>query len=203
MKNDFVLNTNRQKMSFTGIRDIDTEILLKLNDVEICKVFTLNKYFNQLYEDDTFWYRRIINKIEKMKRDNFSKVKTLKNITVSSARIREMQKYFGFDKLKHLNNFLNKLPVNALYQEYFVFDRNKDDVIERLYGINAQKFPEYIDRQKLIYELRRNYTIDSYKLINNLNKLQYKSFSFNLNLKMTNTRLNPELFEVFQKMGIF
>ncbi len=203
MKNDFILKYKQTKMSFTGIRDIDREILLKLTDIEICKIFTMNKYFNRLCEDDTFWYQRIINKIEKVKRDNFLKVKTLENITVSAARIREMQKYFGFDKLKDLNNFLNKFPVNALYQEYFNFDRNIDKGIELLYGINAQIFPEYIDRQKLTYVLRRNYTLDSYKLINNVNKLQYKTFSFNLNLKMTNSKLPQDQFETFQKMGIF
>ncbi len=192
-------------MSFTGIRDIDIEILLKLNDVEICKVFTLNKYFNRLCEDDIFWYQRIINKIEKVKRDNFSKVKTLKNIEVSAVRIREMQKYFGFDKLKHLNNFLNKLPINAIYQEYFnfIFHR-KDDRINRIYGIDVytHKFPEYIDRQKLIYELRRNQTINMYRPVNDSGKIEYKSFSFNLPVK-GNGRIIPEFFGVFQKLGIF
>ena len=188
------------------MRDIDIEILLKLNDVEICKVFTLNKYFNQLYEDDTFWYRRIIYKIEVVKRDNFSKVKNLKNVEVSAARIREMQKYFGFDKLKHLNNFLNKLPINAIYQEYFNFNFNhtKDDRINQIYGIDVytHEFPEYIDRQKLIYELRRNLTINIYKPVNDSGKLQYKSFSFNLPVK-GNGRIGPEFFELFQKLGIF
>ncbi len=191
-------------MSFTRIRDIDIEILLKLNDVKICKVFTLNKYFNRLCEDDTFWYQRIINKIEKLKHDNFSKVKTLKNIAVSPARIREMQKFFGFDKLKHLNHFLNKLPLNALYQEYFDFNRTKDDRINQIYGIDVytHKFPEYIHIQKLIYELRRNLTINIYKPVNDSGKLHYKSFSFNLPVK-GNGRIRSEFFELFQKLGIF
>ena len=192
-------------MSLTGIRDVDIEILLNLTDSELPQVCAVNKYVNSICEDDKFWYRRIINKISKVKEYNFSKVKGLGDIPITADRIREMQKYFGFEKLKDLNNFLNKLPVNALYQEYFSFDFNRDERINQIYEIDMHRdiFPEYIDQQKLIYTLRRNYIINNYKLLNNSNKLQHKSFSFNLPVKERGTRINPELFEVFQKMGIF
>ena len=119
-------------MSLTGIRDIDIEILLKLNDIELCKVFTLNKYINNLYESNDFWYRRIINRISTTKKYNFSRIKTLHNIEITAERVREMQKYYGIDKLKGFNYFLNKLPENALYQDYFAFD-NHDDSINNIY----------------------------------------------------------------------
>ena len=82
-------------MSLTGMRDVDIEILLNLDDSELPQVCAVNKYVNQLCEDDKFWYRRIINKIEKVKQDNFSKVKTLKNIHITADRIREMQNTTG------------------------------------------------------------------------------------------------------------
>ncbi len=191
-------------MSLTGIRDVDIEILLNLDDNELPRVCAVNKYVNSICEDDKFWYRRIINKIEKVKQDNFSKVKNLTNIAITADRIREMQKYYGFKKLKDLNNFLNKLPVNALYQEYFYFDFNGDTLINDIYGIdiNTHILPEYIDRQKLIYEMRRNFTIYNYKLVNNLNRQEYKSFSFNLPAqKKGNHIINS--FKIFQKLGIF
>ena len=191
-------------MSLTGIRDVDIEILLNLDDGELPRVCAVNKYVNQLCEDDKFWYRRIINKIEKVKEYNFSKVKGLGDMLITGERIKEMQKYYGFEKLKDLNNFLNKLPVNALYQEYFYFDFNGDTLINDIYGIDIHThiLPEYIDRQKLIYEMRREFAINTYKLIDNLNRQEYKSFSFNLPAKKKGKH-SINAFKIFQKMGIF
>lgn len=58
-------------MSFTGIRDIDREIFSKLGDVDLVKLFTIDK--NTFYKtcDDAFIKRRLQKypKVEKLKRE--------------------------------------------------------------------------------------------------------------------------------------
>ena len=56
---------------------------------------------------DEWKYRKIVKKFGEM--------------PISVQRIREMQRYFGFEKLKYLNNFLDKLPENSLYEKIYIF----------------------------------------------------------------------------------
>ncbi len=86
-------------MSLTGIRDVDIEILLNLDDSELPRVCSVNKYVNKLCEHDDFWYRRIINKISKVKEYNFSQVKGLIDIPITGERI------FRFRKVKRIKQF--------------------------------------------------------------------------------------------------
>ena len=83
-------------MSLTGVRDVDMNIILQLEDRELPRVCAVNKYVNEICESDAFWYRRLINRITKVRDDNFSKYKKLKIIDVTGDRIREMQKFFGY-----------------------------------------------------------------------------------------------------------
>lgn len=191
-------------MSLTGIRDVDIEILLNLDDSELPRVCAVNKYVNSICEHDDFWYRRIINKIGKVKEDNFSKVKNLANIEITGKRVREMQKYFGFDKLKEFNNFLNKLPLNALYPEYMVFDKN-DDYINIVYGMNIHThvFPKYINKEELIYDVRRSFTISRYEPISKGNEFRIASFLFGLVPVKRLISITDENFKTFQNLEIF
>lgn len=186
-------------MTLTGIRDIDIEILLKLDDLDIFHISIVNKYMNMICENNNFWYKKIINKIEKTKRDNFSKVKNLDSIDIIAERIREMQKYFGFENLKRLNYFLNRIPVNALYQEYYKFENDRNINIIYQTDINTHTFPKYINREELIYELRRSYAINRYKP-DKKKEFKFKYYSFNLSPIVVTYNIT---FETFQKMGIF
>ena len=190
-------------MSLTGIRDVDMQILLNLDDSELPRVCAVNKYVNKLCEHDDFWYRRIINKIEKAKEYNFSKVKGLIDITITGERINEMQEFFGFEKLKELNDFMNKLPRNSLYQLYVVFNKKYDDEINAIYKVNihTRELPKYIDRKELIYELRRSFTLNNYKPIDDENVFNYESFIFRLIPSSAQTKLSG--FEKLKKMGVF
>ncbi len=187
-------------MSLTGIRDLDMQILLNLNDSELPRVCAVNKYVNKLCEHDDFWYRRIMNKIAKAKEYNFSKVKGLIDMIITGQRIKEMQEFFGFAKLKELNNFMNKFPINSLYQVYVIF-KDYDDSINSVYKINihTEEFPKYIDRKELIHELRRNFSINFQKPIDNENNFQFESFSFNLVPRLTAT----SVFDTLKMMGVY
>ncbi len=187
-------------MSLTGIRDIDIQILLKLEDSELPRVCAVNKYVNKLCEHDDFWYRRIMNKIAKAKEYNFSKVQGLIDIPITGQRIKEMQEFFGFEKLKELNEFMNKLPRNSLYQVYVIF-KDYDDSINSTYKINihTEEFPKYINRKELINELRRNFAINFQKPIDNKNSFQFESFSFSLVPRITST----PVFDTLKIMGVY
>ena len=84
-----------------------------------------------------------------------------------------MQRYFGFENLDELSNFLNKLPINSLYLEYAIFPDN-DQSINITYDIDIhnQIFPDYINRQQLIYALRRKFSLGKYVPIGDQNRFE-------------------------------
>jgi hypothetical protein len=52
-------------MAFTGIRDVDLEILSKLDDSELGKMCGTDKYFRNLCKNDDFWRNRTIKRFGK------------------------------------------------------------------------------------------------------------------------------------------
>ena len=45
--------------SFSGIKDVDREILLAMSDEDLLKSCSLNKYLFNVVCDDNFFYRRL------------------------------------------------------------------------------------------------------------------------------------------------
>ena len=58
-------------MSLIRIRDVDMNIILQLKDSELPAVCSVNKYVNEISESDAFWYRKLLNRITKV-RDRIS-----------------------------------------------------------------------------------------------------------------------------------
>lgn len=54
---------NKDNTHFTGIYDVDLEILLNLEDKDLANLCQTNKYFHRLCREDVFWQRRIARKI--------------------------------------------------------------------------------------------------------------------------------------------
>jgi len=187
-------------MSLTGIRDIDIEIILKIDEKELPKMYLVNKYINKICQSDDFWYKKIINKIVAAKKDNFSKVKELTDIEVTGKRIKQMKEFFGFQSLRELNDFLNLANSKAPYQIYYEFDRpNFQNAIKTIYGdLNEIKLPKYINRDELVYEIKRNYVITKYPHIYNVDSFAYKSFIFNLSPFFPSYSVTN--FEIFKKL---
>ena len=48
--------------SFSGIKDVDREILLSMDDGDLLKTCSLNKYLFETVCDDNFFYRRLLSK---------------------------------------------------------------------------------------------------------------------------------------------
>ena len=130
-------------MSLTGIKDVDMNIILQLEDSDLPRVCAVNKYVNEICQSDAFWYKRLINRIAKVKDINLSNYKELEIIDINGERIREMQRFFGLKSLKELNIFLNELPPNAAYLAYHGFPF-VDQEIEEMYKFNEADLPKYI-----------------------------------------------------------
>ena len=179
----------------TGIKDIDIKIILYLEDISNIRM--TNKYFQKICESDVLWYQILINKINLVKKDNFSKKKNLQNMEVTGTRIKEMQTYFGLKNLKELDNLLNKIPKNAIYLEYYEF--NRDENINEIYKIKTIKLPKCVNFTELLFELRRSCFVNYYNAdINNNNKIPFEEF-FGMKI---NRVLKDEFFEAYKILGI-
>ena len=185
-------------MSLTGIKDVDMNIILQLEDSDLPRVCAVNKYVNEICESDAFWYRRLINRITKVRDDNLSKYKKLIIIDVTGERIREMQRFFGYKSLKELNMFLNELPPNAVYLLYYEF-QYLDGLITETYDFNPENIPAYINRVELQYDLRREVAKSPY-LANTTRRIPYVTFRFEL--RPRGKRLKVEIYDAYKSMGI-
>jgi len=179
----------------TGIKDIDIKIILYLEDISNIRM--TNKYFQKICESDVLWYQILINKIDLVKKDNFSKKKDLENMEVTGTRIKEMQTYFGFKNLKELDNLLNKIPKNAIYLEYHFFDHDKN--IYEIYNLKTIKLPKCVNFTELLFELRRSCFVCRYKIDINFNgKIAFEEF-FGMKL---NRVLKDEYLEAYKLLEI-
>ena len=186
-------------MSLTGIRDVDMNIILQLEDHDLPRVCAVNKYVNEICESDAFWYRRLINRITKVRDDNLSKYKKLIIIDVTGERIREMQRFFGLKSLKELNMFLNELPPNAVYLAYYFFYKF-DEILKNAYNtFNETHLPKFINRDELRFEMRRQTAKTQYSPRDNGN-LNYPTFQ--IHITPYPMKLFPGHFEAYKLMGI-
>ena len=186
-------------MSLTGVRDVDMEIILQLEDKELPRVCAVNKYVNEICQSDAFWYRRLLNRITKVRDDNLSKYKKLILIDITGERIKEMQRFYGLKTLKDLNSFLNELPQNAVYLAYYSFS-SVDDYIKDLYDVNENELPKYIDRDELRYDMRRQATKSRY-FPGKDRKLGYISYVFVIKPE-TGRKIHEDDYNVFKIIGI-
>ena len=190
-------------MSLTGIRDVDMNIILQLEDRELPRVCAVNKYVNEICESDAFWYRRLINRITKVRDDNFLKYKQLKIKDVTGERIREMQRFFGLKSLKELNIYLNELPPNAVYLAYHGFPF-VDQEIEEMYKFNEADLPKYINRDELRFEMRREVSKVAY-FAKYDRTIRDPDFIFNFTLRPVRSisKLGQKFYDAYKTMGIF
>lgn len=187
-------------MSLTGVRDVDIEILLRLEDSELPAVCSVNKYVNEICKSDAFWYRRLINRITKVRDENLKRYPKLGLIEVTGEKIRRMQKFYGFETLKELNNFLNELPPQSLYVDYY-YHIGRDKNIDTAYKMNDE-IPKWINQEELRYELRRQsskalYFVDENRII------PYPTLQFSLTPNPTQIqKLQREYYDFYKTLGI-
>lgn len=49
-------------MNLTGIKDLDLEILKKMDDRELGKICLINRYFQELCKNEDFWRNRTVER---------------------------------------------------------------------------------------------------------------------------------------------
>lgn len=186
-------------MSLTGVRDVDMEIILQLEDRELPAVCAVNKYVNSICQSDAFWYRRLINRISKAREDNLSKYKDLKIIDINGERIKNMRRFFGLKNLKELNSFLNELPQNAAYLAYYTFDKSVNRNFRHTYNFDQIQFPKYINREELIYEMRRQSAKSGYSATSDGS---IDNYVFHFDVIPRKEYLDRENLIAYKKMGV-
>ena len=154
-------------MRITGIKDLDKEIVLKIEkDDDFLKCRTLNSYMYGLY-DEYLFSRRMKRKYPDIKRKNMSFEKLyLKTV----AKVSELKAKHNFDfrrgdPEKYLRIFSN--PLCFRYQSYVIGKYNYEDIFYMLYPQDREHFLEGLSsggHLKLIKELISSsaFTIDNY-----------------------------------------
>ena len=184
-------------MSLTGLKDVDMEIILHLEDKELPRVYAVNKYVNEICQSDAFWYKRLIKKIAKVRDINLANYKELKIIDINGERIREIQQFFGLKSLKELNSYLNELPTNAIYLLYYSFPSFDKHIKITYEQFNENELPKYINREELRYEMRRRLAKAHYFLTNNR---RINNHTFQFTIIPTPKELPKEGYDIYKKI---
>ena len=98
------------KTQLTGLKDLDREVLLKLDDIELLKACSIDKYTWETVCDDDFLRRRLrkYSEIEKYKKEN----ETWKNFFLRATRdiafMEERHEYTSGDFHRQYELFIDK-----------------------------------------------------------------------------------------------
>lgn len=147
-------NTQNKMSGLTGNRDLDMEIILKLEDRELGLVCQANSYVRNICNDPAFWYKKIIEKIDKSKERSVKLDKRIKPKEIQGKELDSMKDIFGFSDLKELYLFLKELPQDSLYLLYLSYP-GVLKIIDFAYTFDEEKLPKYINLKEAIYYLRR------------------------------------------------
>ena len=138
---------------FSGYKDIDFCILMKLTDDEIRIISSVNKYINLLCADVHFWQNRILNRIRKSYQEIMKSKLIKNNLIFDVGGLNQMMQYLGFKKLQELSSYLNEFSnervLPALYMDPDLIS------LDQCYNIDRKKIPKFVNYDELIFYLRR------------------------------------------------
>lgn len=164
-------------MALTGIKDIDMKIIDNLNDEELGKVCSVNKYVSTLCNDEIFW----INRIRRI-------------YLVNGEELKQMKEYLLFRSYKKLYIWLQQEFLTS-HRDRFRFPINFDqfknnlrynDAIEKeLWSfLKERTIPTWIDKKEFLIHFKRvlfkTFGGEIY-LDDIMDKLLPKNFYINLN----------------------
>jgi hypothetical protein len=164
------INPN-QKIGFTGQKDADTAILMRLDDKELEAVCSVNKYVNALCEKQSFWLSRIIYGLKKTC-ELASRMPIYKDIIgceLFEESIKPIYDYFGFTHYRELYNYFNKFTKGEqLSISFFILNSEGElyfeNLVNKVYTVFRDKLPKFVNYQELIYYLRRKIVKQFYRL---------------------------------------
>ena len=122
----------------SGNKNVDMLILMNLNDNELSKVCSVNKYINSICEDKHFWNTRI-RMLLNVKENELHELRRYLNLDGKDLYVYLVTKDIGWEYRDLLILFLLK------YQNFI------DEVIQ--YTI-PKNLPRYINREEYTYFLR-------------------------------------------------
>ncbi len=122
----------------SGDKNTDMIILMKLNDYELSRVCSVNKYINSICENKNFWNTRI--------RSFFN---------VNENELEELRRYLHMDG-KELYVYLVSKTIGFNYVDLLIifllkYQSSINEIIEKAL---VEKLPKYINKEELIYYLR-------------------------------------------------
>lgn len=180
---------------FTGIRDLDKLILLKLDDEkDLYSACKINKYFYSIYQEDNFWMLKFFNRfglyldkkdVSKYRQDKswkeyylelykviFSKYPYFISALYTDEEVKRHDILTLLEKIAKINNVTKVYLAHGdlITEEYYTRDGDIDGVREGL-GV----FSQTIDRTEHCWErlYRNGFTlIETYSQNNNLKYYQ-------------------------------
>jgi len=102
--------------TLSGIRDVDLKILQELEDHEISKVCSVNKYVAKLCEDESFWLNRLLKKYD---------IETIFEMK-ENLTYKNLYRYLFFDRKTGLNVAIQTDNLDLFKQIYNSSDENDD-----------------------------------------------------------------------------
>ena len=117
---------------FTGNKDLDFLILQQISDLDLRRLCRVNRYLNSLCNDENFWMKRIILKIDD---------------TLSYEDIQRLKIYLGINSNKELYNYFDSMNNMQNVPEYCIdnFYRPSSLTLNVKYVIELFKEEESID----------------------------------------------------------
>jgi len=164
-------NEVKGKDGFTGYKDTDTLILMQMSDREIAAICSVNKYINSICENQYFWLNRMITNLRKTcvivrKIPEYNDA----DCSIFEGNFDKINKYLGFTNYREMNNFFAKFTKGEQLSIFFhiVYSRPEtlhfENLFNRIYKINKNKLPKFINYVELVYYLRRNIIEEYYHM---------------------------------------
>ena len=176
---------------FSGNKDIDMLILMKLDDKNLSVVSTVNKYIHTVCDSDNFLNMRI---------------RLLFNITENE--LHELRSYLGLDA-KELYIYL--VSIDKMKKKYTrlliqILLRYQDYVNKVIEQTLNKTLPKYINREELTYYLRGHIakTIFIYKIDNMVYPSYFDKYEFyTKDLSIASPFNKKVLIPYFEDMTVF
>ena len=123
----------------SGHKNTDMLILMNLNDSELGKVCSVNKYINSICENTDFWNMRI---------------RMLLN--VSEDELHELRRYLHMDGKELYVYLVSWKYIDRKYTDVLILFllKHQDYLNEVIEKIVIKSLPKYINKEELIYYLR-------------------------------------------------
>ena len=139
------------KSTFTGIRDLDVEILNRLDDRDLVSFCSTDKYANSICDSETFWQRRVTEKhgkylnLETLKKFKdkkswaeyyveVAKVLNSSNVEYDAAKALENGRSDLVKLLKEIKHILVEyveIMQDDLYESYFLTRKEGDTYFKK------------------------------------------------------------------------